>query len=91
MVAHPMLAWSRHEGAQSLDEFVVRQGDHLGAIGVGGLQSEPDVLVVEPLEALVRQWRPGQVAAQPLEGPAVAGCDGDNSAALRLAALARGG
>jgi hypothetical protein len=67
VVLHPVCVWSRRESAESLDELEVSQCYMRCPVAVRGLELQPDVVVIEALEPLVRYWGARQVAAEPLD------------------------
>ena len=91
VVLHPVCVWSRHESAEPLDEFEVGQRYMRCPVAVRGFELQPDVVVIEALEPLVRDWGARQVAAEPLEAVRIASANRHDSASLRLASLAREG
>ena len=91
MVLDPVCARARHESAESLDELEVGQRYMRCPVAVRGLELQPDVVVIEALEPLVRDWGARQVAAEPLEAVRIASTNRHDSASLRLASLAREG
>ncbi len=83
VVLDPVCARARHESAESLDELEVGQRYMRCPVAVRGLELQPDVVVIEALEPLVRDWGARQVAAEPLEAVRISSANRHDSASLR--------
>ena len=67
----PMHPWRRHQGGDSIDQFLVGELQLGGAIGLRLGEMIAEMLVIDALETLESKGRASTVAQQPFQTRAV--------------------
>ena len=73
MEADGVLARTRDERQQALDELERGRHDGLGSVGKWTLEPESKTAIWQARQPIGRHWRPGQIAREVLESVAVVG------------------